>query len=313
MAGTYQSICAQHLASKNAFIRDRLLTFSPRRHRQESRIRCKPSSLASRAIILPAHECGIPFWEPHRAANIPPAHRFPPSSKELSDARDHHTTTRESDRSASAGDADQCRRDPVWLGEVVDLFGNQFRGFDRTEDWSTDDNFRVRPPSLAPWVAKLFRYGRLEMRTPTTRNSRSAGGAATVQSRSFITGQSLHSTQQPEGEAPPRPKLDHALIEKFISPDQLSKSWACRTDRGPFFLPAQPRIGISKSGKMSVSCWPIKWFDPETNVGGVGAISLVAHVLNLSEDAAAWRLAQWIAARHGRDSDWLLAKEHANG
>jgi hypothetical protein len=108
--------------------------------------------------------------------------------------------------------------------------------------------------------------------------------------------------------------LDHALIEKFISPDQLSKSWAHSFYRGPFVLPPQPNIAINHTPGAGKSLgWQLRWFDPQPNIGGVGAISLVAHVFKISEDDAAWRLAQWLAAAGGYDLIWHLAKEPANG
>ena len=182
-------IGAQHLSSKNAFIRNRLLTFSPRLHRQGSRIRREPSSLASRPIILPAHECGIPFWEPYRAASIPPAHRFPPSSKESSDARDHHTTPRNSERRAPAGAGHQRRRYPGWRRAINDLCRDKFWSASRTQGQKADNRSRHRSASLARLASQLrrgrpvmSRAERIDGPPPRTRNNRSVGSAAVVQS-----------------------------------------------------------------------------------------------------------------------------------
>lgn len=57
----------------------------------------------------------------------------------------------------------------------------------------------------------------------------------------------------------------------------------------------------------------LNWFDPIAGVGGANEISLAAHVLKVSEDEAAWRLARWFAAKNGIDIACFLAKEQANG
>jgi hypothetical protein len=142
------------------------------------------------------------------------------------------------------------------------------------------------------------------MIAPKTQNTRGAGGAASVQSRSLAE-QNLHSTQQAEREAP-RPKLDHALINRSIPKEQLSKTWAFGYRR-THVLPPQPHIATSYTrGDCRGLNRQLKWFNPITGVGGVGAISLVANVLKISEDAAAWRLAQWLAAEHGYDANAFI-------
>jgi hypothetical protein len=120
-------------------------------------------------------------------------------------------------------------------------------------------------------------------------------------------GQSLHSTQQTKKEAL-RLKINHAFINGKIRPTQLSVSWKNYSYRGPFFLPRLPHIAINHiPGRCIEMRWQLKWFDPQTNVGGVGAISLVAHVLKVSEDEAAWRLANWLATIYGGSVEGLLA------
>ena len=144
------------------------------------------------------------------------------------------------------------------------------------------------------------------MRTPTTQDTRGAGGAASVQSRN-LAGQNLHSTPKTQKEAPPRPKLDHAQIDSLISPRELSKSWAPYGCREPFFLPLQPHIAIKSTAGQGVlnGGWHLEWFDPQTGVGGVGAVSLCAHVLRVSKDEAAWRIANWLALGRFAGKGWF--------
>jgi len=108
------------------------------------------------------------------------------------------------------------------------------------------------------------------------------------------------TTSHQKGEAP-RPKIDQAKIDSFISPSELSKSWAPYGWRGQFVLPPQPHIAINRThtvigGGGRPHSFRLEWFSSKTGVGGVGAVSLCAHVLKVSKDEAAWRLAHWLAA-----------------
>ena len=130
----------------------------------------------------------------------------------------------------------------------------------------------------------------------TNENSRAVVNDAGAFQVGSLTGRHPDTTPNQKAEAP-RQKIDHAKIDSFISPRELSKSWAPYGCRGPFFLPLQPHIAIkSTSGQGVVNGgFHLEWFASQTGVGGVGAVSLVAHVLKVSKDEAAWRLAHWLA------------------
>ena len=123
------------------------------------------------------------------------------------------------------------------------------------------------------------------------------------------------STSQTQREAA-RPKVSYEAINSFIEPQILSKSWSGSSYRGPYFLPLLPQVAVNhtrivEAGKLARN--RLEWFDPITGVGGVCEISLAAHVLKVSEDEAAWRLAQWLAAKSGCDIASFLDGEPANG
>ena len=162
----------------------------------------------------------------------------------------------------------------------------------------------------------MSRAERIDGPPHRTRNSRSAGGAATVLS-GFDEGRckQADSTSQTQREAA-RPKVNYEAINSFIEPQILSKSWSGSSYRGPYFLPLLPRVAVNhtqivEAGKLARN--RLEWFDSITGVGGVGEIPLAAHVLEIPEDEAAWRLAQWLAAKNGIDIACFLAKEQANG
>jgi hypothetical protein len=149
-----------------------------------------------------------------------------------------------------------------------------------------------------------------------TPNNRSVGSAAVVQS-SLDEGRcdQAGSTNQAKVEAP-RPKVNYEAINSFIEPQILSKSWSGSRYRGPYFLPPLPHVAvnhtrIAAAGKLIRN--RLEWFDPITGVGGVGEISLAVHILKVSEDEAAWRLAQWLAAKSGCGIADFLDGEPANG
>ncbi len=164
----------------------------------------------------------------------------------------------------------------------------------------------------------MSRAERIDGPPPRTRNNRSVGSAAVVQS-DLDEGRckQADSTSQTQREAPPRPKVDLAKINSFMRLDHLSRTWTVGNYRGPWFFPPLPNMAIKLTGLVVAAgeCprYRLDWFDPIAGVGGANEISLAAHVLKVSEDEAAWRLARWFAAKNGIDIACLLAKEQANG
>jgi hypothetical protein len=139
----------------------------------------------------------------------------------------------------------------------------------------------------------------------TQKNNRSVGSAAAVQSGN-LTGRGSDTTQKLKAEDL-RPKIDHAKLNRFILPRDLSKTWATNGSPGPFVLRSQPHIAIHRTlirgGADGVE---IEWSSPRTRGSGIGAVSLVAHVLGISDDEAAWRLAHWLAVgRFASDRGFL--------
>ncbi len=91
-----------------------------------------------------------------------------------------------------------------------------------------------------------------------------------------------------------RPLFDIAKIDSAIPTYKLSKSWNGGRKGVTFVLGPQPHIAINHLlGEHNR--WPLEWFDTQNGVKGVGATAMVAHVLKITRDEAARRLAEFIA------------------
>jgi hypothetical protein len=86
-----------------------------------------------------------------------------------------------------------------------------------------------------------------------------------------------------------RPVFDHEYINKIVTFRHLSKAWTGGWGQGPFVFGPRQRIAVKhETGD---------WFDAKAGRGGNGAISLAAHILSVSSEAAAWRLANFASVR----------------
>ncbi|QGM97710.1 hypothetical protein [Methylocystis parvus] len=97
-----------------------------------------------------------------------------------------------------------------------------------------------------------------------------------------------------DNECPSQPLFDIAKIDAAIPAHKLSKSWCGGTKGFTFVLGPQPHIAINHIPGRDCR-WPLEWFDTQTGVKGSGAVAMVAHVLKITRDEAARRLAEFLA------------------
>jgi hypothetical protein len=112
----------------------------------------------------------------------------------------------------------------------------------------------------------------------------------------------------PDNDTPSPPLFDIAKIDSAIPTYKLSKSWNGGRKGVTFVLAPQPHIAINhRLGEHDR--WPLEWFDTQTGVKGVGATAMVAHVMKITHDEAARRLAEFIALTTHSSVDAFFATD----
>jgi hypothetical protein len=91
--------------------------------------------------------------------------------------------------------------------------------------------------------------------------------------------------------------IDPSKIDSYANPRLLTPTWQSAEEKDwPAILPELKHIASNfdiVNGLQGGAT--LEWYDPLADKGGIGPISLIAHVLGISEDDAARRLVRFIA------------------
>jgi hypothetical protein len=103
-----------------------------------------------------------------------------------------------------------------------------------------------------------------------------------------------------------RKHLCYGVIASALPPSNISRSFDYNGHGGPYLLPELPHVSTSIKRHQCDEPGQFEWYDPISDVGGVGTVSLAGHAFK-TED---WRDAAWRIARFCEPSESVLSKIH---
>lgn len=130
----------------------------------------------------------------------------------------------------------------------------------------------------------------------------------------------MTNIQNPPSSQEPRIRLDFAKIEKALHPAHITPTWMWSPSydgdiqqKLPSILPELPHLfsnydvndGLPKGETV------IRWLDAANGVEGIGLIALVAHVLGIPTEEAAWRCAMAASLVEKKPFSFFLKKDVA--
>jgi hypothetical protein len=104
-----------------------------------------------------------------------------------------------------------------------------------------------------------------------------------------------------------RKRICYVNVIEAIPPFRISKSFDFNGRGGPYLLPELPNIVTNiKRRECDKIVTHFSWYDPISDVDGIGVVSLAMHVLNLNDE----RVAMWRIAKFCEPADYGLTEIH---